>query len=145
MEINDSLLQNIFKQAERNNRKRMNYDMRTSLEENSQRMLNVLLPGTEVCIHRHPMSSENVIIIKGCIDEIFYDFINGKLKETVRYHLNPSKGTYGCLVPKGTWHNVEVLEPSVIYEAKDGRYGQDCSESFEEFIVRKKHEIFFSD
>lgn len=35
----------------------------------------------------------------------------------------------GCVVPAGTWHTVEVLEPSVIYEAKDGKYGEDESES----------------
>ena len=27
---------------------------------------------------------------------------------------------YGCVVPQGAWHTVEVLEPSVIYEAKAG-------------------------
>ncbi len=32
-------------------------------------------------------------------------------------------------VPAGTWHTVEVLEPSVIYEAKDGKYGEDGSET----------------
>ena len=25
-------------------------------------------------------------------------------------------------VPKGAWHTVEVIEPSVIFEAKDGAY-----------------------
>jgi len=28
---------------------------------------------------------------------------------------------------------VEVLEPSVIYDAKDGKYGEDGSESFEDY------------
>lgn len=28
------------------------------------------------------------------------------------------------------WHTVEVLEPSVIYETKDGKYGEDGSETF---------------
>ncbi|MDY3749224.1 MAG: DUF6016 domain-containing protein, partial [Sodaliphilus sp.] len=37
-------------------------------------------------------------------------------------------GCYGCVVPKGAWHTVEVLAPSVIYEAKDGKYGEDGSE-----------------
>lgn len=34
-----------------------NYDLRTSAEDQSQRMLNALLPGTEVAIHRHLNSS----------------------------------------------------------------------------------------
>ena len=40
-----------------------------------------------------------------------------------------SSGNYGCVVPAGVWHTVEVLEPSVIYEAKDGKYGEDGSEA----------------
>lgn len=33
------------------------------------------------------------------------------------------------MVPAGAWHTVEVIEPSVIYEAKDGAFGKDGSES----------------
>lgn len=33
-------------------------------------------------------------------------------------------------MPKGVWHTVEVIEPSVIYEAKDGKYGEDGSEMY---------------
>ena len=36
---------------------------------------------------------------------------------------------YACQVPKGAWHKVEVYEPSVIFEAKDGAYGEDGSEA----------------
>ena len=43
--------------------------------------------------------------------------------------LNPSSGNYGCVVPAGTWHTAEVLEPSVIYEAKDGKYGKDGTQA----------------
>ena len=52
------------------------------------------------------------------------------LRETARYILNPAAGNYGCVIPAGVWHTVQVLEPSVIHEAKDGRYGQDGSENF---------------
>ena len=52
------------------------------------------------------------------------------LKEAKRIHLDSSKGMYGCQVPKGVWHTVEVLEPSVIFEAKDGKYGEDGSETY---------------
>ena len=31
---------------------------------------------------------------------------------------------YGCQIPKGAWHTVEVIEPSVIFEAKDGAYAR---------------------
>ena len=54
---------------------------------------------------------------------------SGMQDETARIVMDPSSGSYGCVVPAGTWHTVEVLEPSVIYEAKDGKYGEDGSES----------------
>ena len=91
-------------------------------------MLNALLPGTIVPIHRHPMSNENVICLCGKLVEVLYD---GDMNETARYMLDPSVGNFGCVVPAGVWHTVEVLEPSVIYEAKDGAYSSDGSESYD--------------
>ena len=135
MTINQELLEKLFKEAEANPRLRTNLDLRTSAEDGSQRMLNAMLPGTEVAIHRHPMSNENVILIKGRLDEVLYEELvsaDGKitLKETERIHLCPEDGAYGCQVPKGVWHTVEVLEPSVIYEGKDKKYGEDGSETY---------------
>ena len=49
----------------------------------------------------------------------------------VHRHPNSNEGRFGCQVPKGVWHTVEVIEPSVIYEAKDGRYGEDGSEGYD--------------
>ena len=130
MEINKVLLDNLFEQAKENPRLRQNLDLRTSSADTSQRMLNALLPGTVVPIHRHPMSTENVLLLCGKLVEILYD-ADGN--ETERILLDPSVGCYGCVVPQGVWHSVEVLEPSVIYEAKDGRYGEDGSETFDAF------------
>ena len=53
IEINKELLDSLFAKAEESERKRMNYDLRTSAEDTSQRLLNALLPGTVVPIHRH--------------------------------------------------------------------------------------------
>jgi len=63
--------------------------------------------------------------------EILYEVKDGQLVETERLYLCPAEGKYGCQVPKGVWHTVEVIEPSVIYEAKDGKYGEDGSETYE--------------
>ena len=136
MTINQELLKKMFEEAEVNPRLRTNLDLRTSAEDGSQRMLNALMPGTVVPIHRHPMSNENVILLKGRLDEILYEEVtqaDGKvtLRETERIHLCPAEGNYGCQVPKGVWHTVEVLEPSVIYEGKDGKYGEDGSEMYD--------------
>lgn len=134
MEINKELIDNLFEQAKENPRLRQNLDLRTSSADTSQRMLNALLPGTIVPIHRHPQSNENVFLLCGKIVEVICDE-NGKEKE--RIHLDPTVGSYGCVVPQGAWHTVEVLEPSVIYEAKDGKYGEDGSETFDAFKAKK--------
>ena len=134
MEINKELLDNLFEQAKENPRLRQNFDLRTSSADTSQRMLNALLPGTVVPIHRHPQSTENVFLLCGKIVEIICDE-NGN--EIERIHLDPTVGNYGCVVPQGAWHTVEVLEPSVIYEAKDGKYGEDGSETFDAFKAKE--------
>ena len=124
MEINKDLIDKLFDEAKENPRLRQNLDLRTSAEDGSQRMLNALLPGTVVPIHRHPNSTENVFLLCGKLVEVIYDE-DGNEKE--RILLDPAAGSYGCVVPQGAWHTVEVLEPSVIYEAKDGKYGEDGS------------------
>lgn len=133
MEINKEFLGKLFEQAVENPRLRQSYDLRTSSDDNSQRILNALLPGTVVPIHRHPNSNENVLLLCGKLVEVIYDE-NGKEKE--RIHLDLNIGIYGCVIPPGAWHTVEVLEPSVIYEAKDGKYGEDGSETFDAFKAK---------
>ena len=134
MEINKEFLGKLFEQAVVNPRLRQNFDLRTSANDNSQRMLNALLPGTIVPIHRHPQSTENVFLLCGKIVEVIYD---ENRKEIERIHLDPTVGNYGCVVPQGAWHTVEVLEPSVIYESKDGKYGEDGSETFDAFKAKE--------
>lgn len=135
IQIDKALLDDLFAKAEESERKRMNYDLRTSADDNSQRMLNALLPGTEVPIHRHPNSNESVILLCGKLIEVIYSISptskgDWELVEQERILLDPSAGKFGCVVPKGAWHTVEVLEPTVIFEVKDGRYGEDGSAMF---------------
>ena len=138
MEINKDFLGRLFEQAVANPRLRQSFDLRTSSDDNSQRILNALVPGTVVPIHRHPNSNENVLLLCGKLVEVFYDD-NGN--ETERILLDPSVGNYGCVVPPGVWHSVEVLVPSVIYEAKDGRYGEDGSVSFDAFKAKDEADV----
>ena len=133
IKIDEKLINNLFDKAVVSDRKRMNYDLRTSSNDGSQRMLNALLPGSIVPIHRHPYSNENVILLCGKLVEVIYD---AEGNETERIHLDPSVGNFGCVVPAGAWHTVEVLEPSVIYEAKDGKYGEDGSETLDEYKAK---------
>lgn len=133
IQIDKQLIRELFDKAVVNPRLRMNFDLRTSPDDGGQRMLNALMPGTVVPIHRHPMSNESVISLSGKLVEIIYDediakdFPMGmdaqdvpsgkRFKESARYMLDPSVGNFGCVVTAGAWHTVEVLEPSVIFEA----------------------------
>ncbi len=82
-------------------------------------MLNALLPGTQVPIHRHRDTSETVVVLSGRLTEVLYD---DKGVECVRYDLCPAEGRFALQVPKGMWHTVIVTEPCIIFEAKDGTY-----------------------
>ena len=141
IKIDKKLINDLFDKAVVSDRKRMNYDLRTSSNDGSQRMLNALLPGSIVPIHRHPKSNVNVILLCGKLVEVIYD---AEGNETERIHLDPSVGNFGCVVPAGSWHTVEVLEPSVIYEAKDGKYGEDGSETFDEYKAKVAQDLFLS-
>ena len=123
LEINKGLLEELFEQAKESSRLRMNYDLRTSSADTSQRMLNALLPGTEVAIHRHEETAETVVCLCGRLEEMIYEKMpDGTFKEVSRNLLCPSEGKYGIQIPVGAWHTIQVLEPSVIFEAKDGAY-----------------------
>lgn len=144
IEFNNDFLAQLFQQAEGNERLRQNFDLRTSSADTSQRMLNALLPGTVVPIHRHEDTTETVVCLCGKMDEVIYEEVvtydkaapdkmpmgmdaqdvtrKVEYREVQRIRLSPAEGKYGCQVPKGAWHTVEVIEPSVIFEAKDGAY-----------------------
>lgn len=119
MIIDDELLDEILDKAKESPRLRMNMDLRNSDEDKSQRMLNVMLPGTVVPIHRHRETSETTMIVRGKLFMVFYDDLGG---QTERYLLDLTIGNYGVQIPKGQWHSVEVIEPSAILEVKDGPY-----------------------
>ncbi len=125
MIIDDKLLDSLQLQARASERKRMNFDLRNNAEEDSQRMLNVMEPGTVVPIHRHTTTIETVVILRGKMDEIFYD-ADGH--ETQRFHLDASEGNYGLQIPIGQYHSVEALTPCVIIEIKAGAYAPLKSE-----------------
>ena len=123
MIIDQNLIEDLWKQAAESPRLRQNYDLRTTAADTSQRMLNALLPGTEVPIHRHEDTSETVVCLCGRLEEIIYEEQpDGTFGEVSRELLCPAEGRYGMQIPAGAWHTIRVIESSVIFEAKDGAY-----------------------
>lgn len=119
MEISQQLLDNLTAQAKASPRLRMNYDLRTSSADSSQRMLNALEPGTVLPIHRHRETTEVVVMLRGCGVQWLYDEegnITGKV-------VLGDGGVPAMVVEKGQWHRLECMKSgSVLFEAKDGAY-----------------------
>ena len=98
----------------------MNMDLRNSPEDQSQRMLNAIEPGSEVPIHRHQLSSETVVCLRGRLIEEYYDEA-GSVVDSIE--LTPGGPVVALNIPAGQWHTVRPLESgTVILEVKDGPY-----------------------
>lgn len=120
MKINTTLLNQLSSQAAESPRLRMNFDLRDSENDTSQRMLNALEMGTVLPIHRHQNTSETIIVIRGALKEYYHDD-QGNITET--FELSANGPTFGLNIPKGQWHSLEVTEPqTVIIEMKNGEY-----------------------
>lgn len=125
MLIDRELIANLHERAAQNERKRINLDLRTTLDDQSQRMLNVLEVGTQVPIHRHEDTAETVVCLEGRLVEIFYEEVaeysweetsrteevarKCSFREVERVELCPREGKYGVQIPQGVWHTIEVL------------------------------------
>ena len=120
MFLNTELFDKLTALAKASPRLRMNFDLRNTPDDQSQRMLNALEPGTVMPIHRHRGSSETVVVLRGKVKWLYYDE-NGKVIDT--FVVAPGSDLCGLSVPKGQWHSLECLESgTVIFEAKDGSY-----------------------
>jgi len=115
--------------ARMNPRLRQHFDLRTTPEDQSQRMLNAMELGTVMPIHRHVMSSETMVVVRGRLMERFYDDKGNVTEE----HLMEAGGDFPLVqIPLGQWHSLEVLESgTVIFEAKDGPYSPQGTEELD--------------
>ena len=131
MKITQALLDNLTEQAKASPRLRMNYDLRNSSEDQSQRMLNAIEPGSVLPIHRHRKTSETMVCLRG---KLVVEFFAKQSSEAERYddldrfctdriELSPSGPVVALNVPIGQWHTVKAIESGfVILEMKEGPY-----------------------
>ena len=121
MQISQTLMDSLTEQAKASPRLRMNLDLRNSPEDQSQRMLNAIEPGSPMPIHRHQKSSETVVCLRGRLIEEFYDDHERICTETIE--ISPNGPVVALNIPIGQWHTVRALESgTVILECKDGPY-----------------------
>ena len=127
MKISQNILDELTAKAKTSPRLRMNLDLRNSADDQSQRMLNAIEPGSVVPIHRHQRSSETVVCLRGKLVEEYYDELERICTE--RIELSPNGPVVALNIPAGQWHTVHALESgTVILEVKDGPYEpiRDC-------------------
>ena len=121
----------------------------------SQRMLNAIEPGSVVPVHRHPQSTETVTVLRGAVRQSLYEEVHNRVRPLCAISLPKAPESDGVvcerslklvdqfiveagsscpmyIVPAGTWHTTEALvSGTIIFEAKDGKYSEDGSESWE--------------
>ena len=121
MNITQAILDDLTAKAKASPRLRMNLDLRNSADDNSQRMLNAIEPGSSLPIHRHRKSSETVVCLRGRLVEEFYDDLERICTEAIE--LRPDGPVVALNIHIGQWHTVRALESgTVIMEVKDGPY-----------------------
>ena len=136
MKIDNQLLDTLSAQAKANPRLRQSYDLRTTPEDQSQRILNAVEPGTILPIHRHRGSTETIIVLRGKVVQHYY---NDAGEKTASFELAPGSAQVGMSVPVGQWHALESLEEgSVIFECKDGAYQPLSAEDILEVVISGK-------
>ena len=129
MKITQAIMDELTAKAKASERLRMNMDLRNSADDQSQRMLNAIEPGSALPIHRHRHTSETVVCLRGRLVWEFYDELERICTE--RIELSPNGQVVALNIPAGQWHTVRALESgSVILEMKEGAYEPTGPEDF---------------
>ena len=140
MKITQAILDELTAKAKASERLRMNLDLRNSAEDQSQRMLNAIEPGSPLPIHRHQKTSETMACLRGKLRVEYYEVVQGEgsnmgsrlmvhgVQEPTaelieKIELCPNGPVVAVSIPIGVWHTVHALESgTVILEMKNGSY-----------------------
>ena len=121
MIIDKNILVELSAKATANPRLRCNLDLRNSAEDQSQRMLNAIEPGSPLPIHRHQKTSETMVCLRGRLQVEFYDELERICTDS--FVIEPNGVNVAVNIPMGVWHTVHALESGTcILEMKDGKY-----------------------
>lgn len=119
--ITQGLLDSLTEQAKASERLRMNLDLRDSINDQSQRMLNAIEPGSPMPIHRHQHTSETMVCLRGKLQVEYYDELERICSDS--FIIEPNGINVAVSIPMGQWHTVHALESGTcIMEMKNGSY-----------------------
>ena len=121
MIITKAILDELTAKAKENPQLRMNMYLRNSENDQSQRMLNAIEPGSPERIHRHQHTSETIVCIRGRVVEEFYDELERICTDSIV--LTPNGPNVAINIPAGQWHSIRAVESgSVVLAVKDGKW-----------------------
>lgn len=121
MEISQAILDDLTAKAKASERLRMNLDLRDSVTDDSQRMLNAIEPGSTLPIHRHQETSETMVCLRGKLRVEYYDELERICTDS--FVIEPGGENVAVSIPIGMWHTVHALKSGTcILEMKNGKY-----------------------
>jgi cupin fold WbuC family metalloprotein len=117
--LENSKLSELFRDAKAAPRRRSHLLLHSGHDDQVQRLVIALCPGTYVRAHRHPDQWEMLVPLRGRADLLFFA-PGGELTERIALS---SGGTSVVQIPQGQIHCVVVLEDeTAVMEVKPGPY-----------------------
>ena len=122
--VDKALLDRKSEDAAKSKRKREIHALHLNHEDNLQRMLNAIQPGSYIRPHRHlvPPKPEAIVILQGALGYVPFDD-SGNPADGRFILLDPKRGAFAVDSRPGLWHTFFALEENtVLYEVKPGPY-----------------------
>lgn len=119
--FDQSLLDTLATSAAATARRRANHNIHPTLDAPVQRFFNALEPDTYIRPHRHrtPPRWEFFIVLRGHLALLTFD-ADGRVVE--REELRAAGPVFGAELPVDTWHTLVAVQPSILFELKEGPY-----------------------
>ncbi|MBU1190806.1 MAG: WbuC family cupin fold metalloprotein [Gammaproteobacteria bacterium] len=119
--FDQALLATLADTAANSVRRRANHNIHPRLDDPVQRFFNAMQPDTYVRPHRHctPPRWELFLVLRGRLALLTFA-MDGRVIR--REEICAAGPVFGVEVPEATWHALVALEPSIVFELKEGPY-----------------------
>lgn len=120
--LTNGVLDALSARAAASPRRRMNHNLHEQLDDQVQRLLNAIEPGTYIQPHRHldPPTWEIFLMVRGSGVLLTFDDAGVVVERLV---LNAGGPDRGVEIRAGTWHTIVSMEPGTVFlEVKQGPY-----------------------